>query len=414
MREIVGPVMGFDEVERSGDIVIEARHLSKAYDKPLFQDLNLAVLRGQCVGVMGPNGSGKTTLIKTLIGREKPDRGEVKLGHKVQVGYHDQGLQSLDAEHDRRPRRLARGRPRLGRGRRPQPARPLRPDRRDRLPDRRPALRRREGQGRAGPALRHGGQPAGHGRADQPPRHLVVRGARAVDQRVRGDRPGRQPRPLLPQPGRRPADRPGRRTAPASSRATTRPISTCVQKEKEAAADKAEHHARPPLLRPARATADRNGGSKKKFPYRKAADLEREIGEVETEVAELEDLLGQPATWRDPVKAVTTQDRHARSENQARDALPALGVRRRIELVIAADDAENVKASFRGTLKEPRVQDAVRFPERLRHLANFSGFIGSERAAGPALEVPLQAVVLREERRPKLEDRLGPGLAPGG
>ncbi|HKM55378.1 MAG TPA: ABC-F family ATP-binding cassette domain-containing protein, partial [Isosphaeraceae bacterium] len=95
MREIVGPVMGFEEVERSGDIAIETRHLSKAYDQPLFQDVNLAILRGQCVGVMGPNGSGKTTLIKTLIGREKPDRGEVKLGHKIQVGYHDQGLQSL-------------------------------------------------------------------------------------------------------------------------------------------------------------------------------------------------------------------------------------------------------------------------------------------------------------------------------
>ena len=44
---------------------------------------------------MGPNGSGKTTLIKTLIGQEKADRGEVKLGHRVQVGYHDQDLQSL-------------------------------------------------------------------------------------------------------------------------------------------------------------------------------------------------------------------------------------------------------------------------------------------------------------------------------
>ena len=48
------------------------------------------------MAVIGPNGAGKTTLIKTLIGREKPDSGEVKLGHKVQVGYHDQGLQSLD------------------------------------------------------------------------------------------------------------------------------------------------------------------------------------------------------------------------------------------------------------------------------------------------------------------------------
>src|SRR5262249_28865632 len=37
LREIVGPVMGFDEVERAGDVVVEARHLSKAYDRPLFQ-----------------------------------------------------------------------------------------------------------------------------------------------------------------------------------------------------------------------------------------------------------------------------------------------------------------------------------------------------------------------------------------
>src|SRR6516165_5827187 len=95
LRDVVGPVMRFDAVERSGDIVIEARKLSKAYAVPLFRDLSLTIDRGQCVGVIGPNGSGKTTLIKTLIGREKPDRGEVKLGHKVQVGYHDQGLQSL-------------------------------------------------------------------------------------------------------------------------------------------------------------------------------------------------------------------------------------------------------------------------------------------------------------------------------
>ena len=65
MREIVGPVMGFDEVERSGDIVIEARELTKAFSKPLFTKLNVAILRGECVGIIGPNGAGKTTLIKT-------------------------------------------------------------------------------------------------------------------------------------------------------------------------------------------------------------------------------------------------------------------------------------------------------------------------------------------------------------
>ena len=74
-----------------------------------------------------------------------------------------------------------------------------------------------------------------------------------------------------------------------------------VQKEKEAAADKASTQSAPPAPASSR-TVDRNGGSKKKFPYRKAADLEREIGEVESELAVVEDLLGQPATYRDALK----------------------------------------------------------------------------------------------------------------
>ena len=122
--------MGFDEVDRSGDIVVEARKLAKAFDTPLFRDLSLTIERGECVGVIGPNGAGKTTLIKTLIGREKPDQGEVKIGHKVQVGYHDQGLQSLDPAHDGRPLGLARGRPGMGRGGRPRRPGAVRPHRR--------------------------------------------------------------------------------------------------------------------------------------------------------------------------------------------------------------------------------------------------------------------------------------------
>ena len=34
------------------------------------------------------------------------------------------------------------------------------------------------------------------------------------------------------------------------------------------------------------------------------------LGDLEKQVAELEDVLGQPATWRDPIKAVGTQERH--------------------------------------------------------------------------------------------------------
>ncbi len=98
MHDVVGPPMGFDEVERSGDIVIESRKLAKAYDRSLFENVNVQVTRGQCVGVMGPNGAGKTTLLKVLIGREKADTGEVRLGHKVAIGYYDQSLASLPPE----------------------------------------------------------------------------------------------------------------------------------------------------------------------------------------------------------------------------------------------------------------------------------------------------------------------------
>jgi ATP-binding cassette subfamily F protein 3 len=59
---------------------------------------------------------------------------------------------------------------------------------------------------------------------------------------------------------------------------------------------------------------------KRKFPYRKAVDIEREIADLEKEITELEDLLGQPATWRDPVRAVGTQQRHSDLKNRL-DAL---------------------------------------------------------------------------------------------
>lgn len=98
MRDVEGPVMGFGEVDRSGDIAIDAREIAKGYDRTLFQDFSVSVLRGQCVGVLGPNGAGKTTLLRILIGRAAPDSGTVKLGHRVSVGYYDQALESLPAE----------------------------------------------------------------------------------------------------------------------------------------------------------------------------------------------------------------------------------------------------------------------------------------------------------------------------
>ena len=100
-RSLYAYLDAFLVMARSVPEVIEARSLSKAYDTPLFQDLNLQVERGQCVGVMGPNGSGKTTLIKTLIGRVKPG---------IASGEAAARLDALAQEADWRPRNKFSGR----------------------------------------------------------------------------------------------------------------------------------------------------------------------------------------------------------------------------------------------------------------------------------------------------------------
>ena len=95
-REIESPAMAFPPAERSGDIVLRAEGLAKAYDRPIFRNVSFEIYRGQRWGILGPNGSGKTTLLKCLLGRETPDAGTMKLGQGVEVGYFDQHLSSLD------------------------------------------------------------------------------------------------------------------------------------------------------------------------------------------------------------------------------------------------------------------------------------------------------------------------------
>ncbi|HZC67636.1 MAG TPA: energy-dependent translational throttle protein EttA [Nitrospirales bacterium] len=76
---------------RLGDIVVEAKHLSKSYgDKLLFENLSFNLPRGGIVGVIGPNGAGKTTLFKLIVGKDKPDAGSIRIGETVKIGYVDQ------------------------------------------------------------------------------------------------------------------------------------------------------------------------------------------------------------------------------------------------------------------------------------------------------------------------------------
>jgi sulfate-transporting ATPase len=82
---------------RLGDLVIEGKHLRKAFgDRVLFEDLSLNLPPGGIVGIIGPNGAGKTTLFRMLVGLEKPDAGEIRIGDSVQLAYVDQSRESLD------------------------------------------------------------------------------------------------------------------------------------------------------------------------------------------------------------------------------------------------------------------------------------------------------------------------------
>ena len=85
---------------RLGDVVIEAKHVRKAYgDKLLIDDLDFALPPGGIVGIIGPNGAGKTTLFRMITGQENTDEGEFNIGSTVQLAYMDQMRDKLIDDH---------------------------------------------------------------------------------------------------------------------------------------------------------------------------------------------------------------------------------------------------------------------------------------------------------------------------
>jgi ATP-binding cassette ChvD family protein len=82
---------------RLGNVVVETSDLTKGFgDRLLIDDLSFTLPRNGIVGVVGPNGAGKTTLFKMLVGEEKPDDGEIKVGETVKISYVEQNRSGID------------------------------------------------------------------------------------------------------------------------------------------------------------------------------------------------------------------------------------------------------------------------------------------------------------------------------
>ena len=93
--------MDIQQADRSGKIVAEADNISFAFEgdqQPVVRNFSTLIQRGDKVGFIGRNGVGKTTLIKLLLSELTPQQGSIKTGTNLTVAYFDQYRSALDEE----------------------------------------------------------------------------------------------------------------------------------------------------------------------------------------------------------------------------------------------------------------------------------------------------------------------------
>ncbi len=291
------PQMHFGDVRRSGDVVLDVEDLGKRYDRPLFEHLSFTLQRGRRLGIMGPNGSGKTTLLRILLGEEEPDEGEVKRGHLVEFGYYDQHLKTLpedkpviravwpedDPDFEEQRMRNLLGRFGLMGDQVYQRVGALSGGERSRA-----ALARLVARGVNVLIL------------DEPTNHLDLWACDSLEQAllefegtvicVSHDRYflNRVVDQLLVLDGRG-------HVQVIHGNYDTYEMMRAAQEEAKAAAPKKEAAAKESRSAPPAAPAKR----KRKFPYRKVEDLEKDIAAGEVRLKELEELMASPDLYRD-------------------------------------------------------------------------------------------------------------------
>lgn len=88
----------FEVGVQSGHEVLKTTNLIKKYGTRVldYSNINIDLLKGEKVAIIGPVGAGKSTLLKIVAGIVQPDSGAFKLGHNVDIGYYSQEMEDLD------------------------------------------------------------------------------------------------------------------------------------------------------------------------------------------------------------------------------------------------------------------------------------------------------------------------------
>lgn len=86
----------FPPAPRSGQIVAEVKEAGKSFGaKHVFSGADFVIERGEKIALVGRNGEGKTTFVRMLTGEIEPTEGSLRVGHNVNLGYFAQNQDDL-------------------------------------------------------------------------------------------------------------------------------------------------------------------------------------------------------------------------------------------------------------------------------------------------------------------------------
>ncbi|PIS14550.1 hypothetical protein COT64_01965 [Candidatus Shapirobacteria bacterium CG09_land_8_20_14_0_10_39_12] len=93
--------IGFEVETQSGYEVLKTSDLIKRYGENTldYSNINMDIIRGEKVAIVGPVGAGKSTLLKIIAGVIEPDEGTFIIGNKVDIGYYSQEMEDLNVDN---------------------------------------------------------------------------------------------------------------------------------------------------------------------------------------------------------------------------------------------------------------------------------------------------------------------------